>query len=61
MGRIVHPQDSEALASAIIDVIMNRNKYVFPKNHIEEYYSLEKTIETYENLFKTVIRNHGQY
>lgn len=61
MGRIVHPKDSEALASAIIDVIMNRDKYVFPKSHIEEYYSLERTTETYENLFKTVIRNHGKY
>lgn len=55
MGEVVPVGDSEALAEAIIRVIRNPNDYRRPRRQIEEAFSLERTISSYEVLFATLI------
>lgn len=61
MGKVVPPRDPEKLAEAIIDVSLNRNKYIFPRWQIENHYSLSRTVEQYENLFETLIRDYEKH
>jgi glycosyltransferase involved in cell wall biosynthesis len=60
MGRLVPICDVDALAAAVIEVIRHRQSYVQPRAEIERHFSMEKTVQGYESLFKRLIRRHGQ-
>jgi len=55
MGRIVPPRDAEALASAVIDVILNRPHYVKPRAEIEHNFPFEQLVERYEELLQRLL------
>lgn len=61
MGRLVPPKNPEKLAEAIIEVILNRNIYVFPRRHIEKHYSMDTTVNMYERLFEKTIHDNKKY
>ena len=54
MGVIVPPNDPKALASALLEVIGNRAAYVKPRSEIVASFDLERSIEEYEKLFRSV-------
>ncbi len=55
MGLLVRPQDERALADGLAEVLMNREKYVKSRQEIEPVFSLEKTIDEYEQLLQSLI------
>jgi glycosyltransferase involved in cell wall biosynthesis len=55
MGLIVPPRDAEALAIAVVDIILNRPNYVKPRAEIERHFPFERLVERYENLLKRVL------
>ncbi len=59
MGRIVPPRNAEALAEAVVDVIRRRAEYVRSREEIEQFFSLQTTVERYEELFARLIEEIG--
>jgi len=55
MGRLVRPQDEHALAEGLVDMLTNRAQYIKSRQEIEAIFDLEKTIDTYEQLFRSLI------
>lgn len=52
MGIVVEPKNTDALTSAILEVLKNRKKYTSP-NHVKktrEIFDIKKTYEFYENI-----------
>ncbi len=56
MGRIVPCRDAVALAEATVEVIHHRHKYVRSRAQIEHHFSLETTVNRFEDLFARLIR-----
>lgn len=54
MGRIVPPNNPQALAQALIDVIRNRPRFVRSRTIIEHHFSFTDTIDSYETLIKQI-------
>jgi hypothetical protein len=52
MGRVVRERDTLALASAIRDVIERRQEYCHPRVAIAKIFSLQHTVDQYEQLFR---------
>jgi glycosyltransferase involved in cell wall biosynthesis len=52
MGRVVRERDTLALALAIRDVIERRAEYCQPRVAIEKIFSLQHTVDQYEQLFR---------
>jgi glycosyltransferase involved in cell wall biosynthesis len=55
MGEVVPIKDSRALADAIVRVVENKQRYVRPREEIVKKFSIEKTIDAYEKLFKQLL------
>lgn len=55
MGEIVPIKDARALADGIVRVLQNRAQYVRPRQEIEALFSIEQTVQAYENLFAAVL------
>jgi len=51
MGKIVPIKDSHKLAEAVVEVLVNKKKYVKDKEFITEKFSIENTINFYNILF----------
>lgn len=52
MGTTVRPRDEPALARALIDVIANRERYVRPRTEIAARFSVEATVDAYEQIYR---------
>ena len=59
MGEVAAIGDSEALANAIIRIIQRPDEYHRPRRHIEETFSLERTVAGYEALFEALVAGHA--
>ncbi|WP_129631764.1 glycosyltransferase family 4 protein [Candidatus Oscillochloris fontis] len=57
MGRVVPIGDSAALATALLDVLANREHYVRPRAEIAAKFSTERTAMEYERLFMNLARS----
>jgi len=55
MGEVVPIGDSSALAEAIIRILQNRTDYFRPRPLIEDTFSLERTMGSYETLFENLL------
>lgn len=55
MGEIVPIKDSRALADAIVRIVQNKSRYMRPRAEIAQMFSLNATLDAYENLFKGLI------
>jgi len=54
MGLTVPPCDSAALAEAICEVLLHREKYMRPRGPIAEQFSPAATAACYEELFESL-------
>ena len=54
MGEIARPRDPSSLASAIIKVLNQRPDYVKPHRQIAEIFDVSKTVDFYEDLFRSL-------
>lgn len=52
MGKIVPLKNSAALAEGITKIVKNKEKYIQPKEKIEQIFDFEKTIDFYEKNFQ---------
>jgi glycosyltransferase involved in cell wall biosynthesis len=52
MGMTVTPRDEPGLARALIEVISNREKYVRPRAEIAARFSVEATVDAYEQIYQ---------
>lgn len=59
MGETVPIRNEVALAEAIVRVINNRDQFVRPREEIEQTFSLETTLELYEQLFAQLKSKQG--
>ncbi|MBI5451889.1 glycosyltransferase family 4 protein [Candidatus Gottesmanbacteria bacterium] len=50
MGKLVPAKNSHKLAEAVIEILLNRKKYIKNKEFIKEEFSFDKTIKFYEKL-----------
>jgi glycosyltransferase involved in cell wall biosynthesis len=55
MGEVVPVGDSEALAKSIIRVIQRPDDYTRPRRFIEDTFSVERTVSSYEALFEDLV------
>jgi glycosyltransferase involved in cell wall biosynthesis len=55
MGDVTPIGDSDALAQAIIHLLHNPEDYARPRPEIEHTFSLERTVDGYEDLFETLM------
>jgi glycosyltransferase involved in cell wall biosynthesis len=51
MGMTVSPRDSSALAGALVEVLLNREKYATPKIDLARTFSAGQTVDFYERLY----------
>lgn len=56
MGLVVPPQDPEALAAAIAQVVRQRASFVRPRTEVTRHFSLSDSISRYETLFQQLVR-----
>jgi glycosyltransferase involved in cell wall biosynthesis len=59
MGELVPSRDERALADGIIRVLSNKEQYVKPRALVEETFSLEKTVDSYERLYREEVARCG--
>ncbi|MDX2166114.1 MAG: glycosyltransferase family 4 protein [Deltaproteobacteria bacterium] len=55
MGRIVPPRDPVALASALLEVIGERPRFVRPRQAVSAAFDLERSLRQYEALFERCV------
>jgi glycosyltransferase involved in cell wall biosynthesis len=60
MGKIVPARDSDALASALIDVLHGRAAYERPRAEVAACFDLERSLGEYEELFEQVARERDR-
>lgn len=52
MGVIIPPRNSKQIANAISKIIKNKKRFISSKSSITNIFSLEKTVDSYEQVFK---------
>jgi glycosyltransferase involved in cell wall biosynthesis len=60
MGDVVGIGESESLAEALIGVIQNPSNYSRPRQVIEDAFSLERTVSSYEAVFESLLPDQVQ-
>jgi glycosyltransferase involved in cell wall biosynthesis len=56
MGEIVPIKDERTLAEGIVQVVQNRAQYVRPRGEIESMFAVDRTVEAYEELFESLLK-----
>jgi glycosyltransferase involved in cell wall biosynthesis len=51
MGKLAKQGDWQSIGEALVEVLQNRTKYVFPRDYIEACFSFEDTVNEYERIF----------
>lgn len=51
MGKLAKQGDAESIGQAVVDVLQNREAYVKPREHIEQCFSFQETVDRYEATF----------
>lgn len=57
MGLLVPPQDERALADGLVEVLTHRERYVKSRAEIETVFSLDKTLDAYEQLMQSLVED----
>jgi glycosyltransferase involved in cell wall biosynthesis len=55
MGIVVPIGDASALASAVVEIVRNRARYVRPRAEIEQLFSIRRTADGYTSLYESLI------
>lgn len=56
MGKLVTPHDPGAIAQGLIEVLNHREQYLKTRAQIREVFNTERTLDEYEQLFKSLVR-----
>jgi len=56
MGRLAEKGSAESIGKALVEVIANRDRYVKPREVIEQCFSFEQTADQYEAVFRKYAR-----
>jgi glycosyltransferase involved in cell wall biosynthesis len=59
MGLTVPPEDPGALASAILEILSNPDRFIKPRTEIARHYSAELITDKYVALFQSLLENKG--
>jgi glycosyltransferase involved in cell wall biosynthesis/SAM-dependent methyltransferase len=59
MGRLVRPEHPPALAAGVLEVLRHRNRYLRPREAIENAFDAEQSIDRYEALLSSVHADRG--
>jgi glycosyltransferase involved in cell wall biosynthesis len=57
MGRLAPPRDVQALAKAVVDVVLHRDDYLSSREEVEYHFSYDTMLRDYETLFEMVSDN----
>lgn len=60
MGRLAGPGNPQELANAIVTVLQDRDRYIRPSEEIRSIFSLEKTVNLYDDMIKRAVTNSGE-
>ncbi|CAN5571397.1 glycosyltransferase family 4 protein [soil metagenome] len=60
MGEVVGIADKDSLAGGIRKILANRDQYVIARHEIEQIFSLRQTVDSYENLYQSLISRKGR-
>jgi glycosyltransferase involved in cell wall biosynthesis len=52
MGKVVPPRNEKELASALVEVITNRDRFIKPREDIEKIFSIDATVDAYERIYE---------
>jgi glycosyltransferase involved in cell wall biosynthesis len=52
MGRLAEAGSWQSIGEAIVEVLKNREKYTYPREHIEACFSFTETVDAYEAIFQ---------
>lgn len=52
MGKLAKVGDAQSIGEALVEVIRNRERYVRPREQIEQTFSFEETVDRYEAIFE---------
>lgn len=59
MGKLAEQGNAQSIGQAIVDVLDEPDKYHKSREHIEECFNFERTVDTYENLFLKYARERN--
>jgi glycosyltransferase involved in cell wall biosynthesis len=60
MGLVVPPGNPDALADGVTRVLEERSRFDRPRAEIAELFDLDRTLESYEELFEDLLANAGR-
>lgn len=52
MGKLAQAGNAQAMGAAILEILANREQYIRPRAEIEQIFSFEETVNSYERLFQ---------
>lgn len=52
MGKLAQAGNAHAMGAAILEILANREQYIRPRAEIEQIFSFEETVNSYERLFQ---------
>ncbi|MBZ0307758.1 MAG: glycosyltransferase, partial [Anaerolineae bacterium] len=53
MGKLANKGDWESIGETLLEILNNREKYIKPRHEIEAIFNLERTVDLYEEAFRT--------
>ena len=56
MGKLAQPGDWRSIGETILEVLDNRERFVKPRQHIAEIFSVDDTLDKYEAIFREFAR-----
>jgi hypothetical protein len=52
MGQLAEVGNWQSIGETIVEVLKNREQYVYPRDHIEACFSFKDTVDAYEAIFR---------
>lgn len=59
MGKLAKQGDAHSIGQALVDVLNEREKFTKPRRFIENVFSFQETVDTYERLFRAHARKRS--
>jgi glycosyltransferase involved in cell wall biosynthesis len=53
MGKLARQGDWQSIGAALVEVIEHRADYIKPREHVEQIFSFQETVDCYEHQFRT--------
>lgn len=56
MGKLAEQGNAESIGQAVVDILNDPEQYHYPRQHIEQCFSFEETVNQYETIFRKYAR-----